>query len=71
MNNETVTVAKDDLVRIEQGLEQIIKLTRDQLSMAGSRYETIRPREVSIAAATIQRMVKFYLRTTPEPTGQP
>jgi hypothetical protein len=71
MSDETVTVAKDDLVRIEQGLEQIIRLTRAQLSMAGSQYETIRPREVSIAAATMQRMIKFYLRTTPEPTGKP
>ena len=71
MSDETVIVAKDDLVRIEQGLEQIIRLSRDQLTMAGSRYQTIRPREVSIAAMMMQRMIKFYLRTTPEPTGQP
>lgn len=58
-----IPVERQDLEHIRQGLEQIVILSRDEMSLAGSTRRTERPREIGIAAATMQKMIDHYLRT--------
>jgi hypothetical protein len=57
-----IPVERQDLEGIRQGLEQIIALSREEMSLAGSIRRPERPREIGIAAATMQKLIDHYLR---------
>lgn len=60
--SDTVEVIRADLAGMQQGLELIIILSREEMSLAGSTRAGTRPREIGIAARTMQGVVEHYLK---------